>query len=61
MFILTPHWFDDSIQAGCRVPELPYSWPDPEVFELDMGHEMVVAIQCSAGMVYQLSVTIEDY
>ncbi|KAG2111078.1 hypothetical protein BD769DRAFT_1392168 [Suillus cothurnatus] len=31
MSILTPHWFDDSVQLGCRVPEIPYLWPDPEV------------------------------
>ncbi|KAG1780094.1 BRCT domain-containing protein [Suillus placidus] len=65
MFILTPHWFDDSVQAGCRLPELPYSWPDPEVLELDMlqatmGHEIVVAIQYSAGMVYHLTIIVED-
>ncbi|KAG1724067.1 hypothetical protein EDD22DRAFT_961881 [Suillus occidentalis] len=65
MFILTPHWFDDSVQAGCRLPELPYSWPDPEVLELEMpqatmGHEIVVAIQYSAGMVYHLTLIVED-
>ncbi|KIK36642.1 hypothetical protein CY34DRAFT_16255 [Suillus luteus UH-Slu-Lm8-n1] len=65
MFILTPHWFDDSVQAGHRLPELPYSWPDPEVLELDMpqatmGHEIVVAIQYSAGMVYHLTIIVED-
>ncbi|KAG1890685.1 BRCT domain-containing protein [Suillus fuscotomentosus] len=31
MSILTPHWFDDSVQLGCCVPEIPYLWPDPEV------------------------------
>ncbi|KAG2105001.1 BRCT domain-containing protein [Suillus cothurnatus] len=31
MAVLTPHWFDDSIQAGCRVPEIPYLWPNSEV------------------------------
>lgn len=31
MSILTPHWFDDSVQLGCRISEIPYLWPDPEV------------------------------
>ncbi|KAG1721797.1 hypothetical protein EDB19DRAFT_1835292 [Suillus lakei] len=34
MSVLTPHWFDDSVQAGCHVPEKPYLWPDPEVLGL---------------------------
>ena len=31
MCILTPHWFDDAVRLGRRVPEAPYSWPDPLV------------------------------
>ncbi|KAG2082309.1 hypothetical protein BD769DRAFT_1683299 [Suillus cothurnatus] len=39
MAVLTPHWFDDSIQAGCRVPEIPYLWPNSEVMaQVTMGH-----------------------
>ncbi|KIK88110.1 hypothetical protein PAXRUDRAFT_802378 [Paxillus rubicundulus Ve08.2h10] len=31
MSILTPHWFDDSVRLGRRLPEVPYAWPDPPV------------------------------
>ncbi|KAF8841436.1 hypothetical protein BDN67DRAFT_980341 [Paxillus ammoniavirescens] len=31
MSILTPHWFDDSVRLGRRLPEAPYAWPDPPV------------------------------
>ncbi|KAF9231646.1 BRCT domain-containing protein, partial [Melanogaster broomeanus] len=31
MCILTPHWFDDSIRLGRRLPETPYTWPDPPI------------------------------
>ncbi|KAF9219682.1 hypothetical protein BS17DRAFT_788949 [Gyrodon lividus] len=31
MSILTPHWFDDSVRLGRRLPETPYTWPDPPV------------------------------
>ena len=31
MCILTPHWFDDAVRLGCRIPETPYAWPDPPV------------------------------
>lgn len=31
MCILTPHWFDDAVRLGRRVPETPYAWPDPPV------------------------------
>lgn len=31
MSVLTPHWFDDSVRFGRRVPEGPYLWPDPKI------------------------------
>ncbi|KAI6032733.1 hypothetical protein F5J12DRAFT_712976 [Pisolithus orientalis] len=31
MSIVTPHWFDDSVRLGRRLPETPYLWPDPIV------------------------------
>ncbi|KAF9237240.1 hypothetical protein BU15DRAFT_76142 [Melanogaster broomeanus] len=31
MCILTPHWFDDSVRLGRRLPETPYTWPDPPI------------------------------
>ncbi|KAG6371485.1 hypothetical protein JVT61DRAFT_9520 [Boletus reticuloceps] len=31
MCILTPHWFDDAVRLGRRIPETPYTWPDPPV------------------------------
>ncbi|KAI6044605.1 hypothetical protein EDC04DRAFT_2936196, partial [Pisolithus marmoratus] len=31
MLIVTPHWFDDSVRLGRRLPETPYLWPDPVV------------------------------
>ncbi|KAI6000797.1 BRCT domain-containing protein [Pisolithus albus] len=31
MSIVTPHWFDDSVRLGRRLPETPYLWPDPVV------------------------------
>ena len=31
MSVLTPHWFDDSVRLGRRVPEGPYLWPDPKI------------------------------
>lgn len=31
MCILTPHWFDDAVRLGRRIPETPYAWPDPPV------------------------------
>ncbi|KAG6333418.1 hypothetical protein ID866_5668 [Astraeus odoratus] len=31
MSIITPHWFDDSVRLGRRLPETPYTWPDPIV------------------------------
>ncbi|KAH0826410.1 hypothetical protein J3R83DRAFT_5383 [Lanmaoa asiatica] len=31
MCILTPHWFDDAVRLGRRIPETPYAWPDPHV------------------------------
>jgi hypothetical protein len=33
MSVLTPHWFDDSVRVGRRVPEGPYLWPDPKVLQ----------------------------
>ncbi|KIK27824.1 hypothetical protein PISMIDRAFT_7822 [Pisolithus microcarpus 441] len=31
MSIVAPHWFDDSVHLGRRLPETPYLWPDPVV------------------------------
>lgn len=31
MCILTPHWFDDAVRLGRRIPETPYAWPDPPI------------------------------
>ncbi|KAG2097274.1 uncharacterized protein F5147DRAFT_583688 [Suillus discolor] len=36
MSVLTPHWFDDSVRVGRRVPEGPYLWPDPKVLQPGM-------------------------
>ncbi|KAL4080140.1 hypothetical protein V8B97DRAFT_700237 [Scleroderma yunnanense] len=38
MSIITPHWFDDSVRLGRRLPEAPYLWPDPLV--LRPGHRV---------------------
>lgn len=38
MSIITPHWFDDSVRLGRRLPETPYLWPDPIV--LRPGHKV---------------------
>lgn len=38
MSIVTPHWFDDSVRLGRRLPESPYLWPDPIV--LRPGHKV---------------------
>lgn len=36
MCILTPHWFDDAVRLGRRIPETPYAWPDPPVLRPGM-------------------------
>ncbi|KAI9457707.1 hypothetical protein HD554DRAFT_2042292 [Boletus coccyginus] len=36
MCILTPHWFDDAVRLGSRIPESPYAWPDPSVLRPGM-------------------------
>ena len=36
MCILTPHWFDDAVRLGTRIPETPYAWPDPPVLRPGM-------------------------
>ncbi|KAG2065402.1 hypothetical protein BDR04DRAFT_1145402 [Suillus decipiens] len=36
MSVLTPHWFDDSVRVGRRVPEGPYLWPNPKVLQPGM-------------------------
>ena len=36
MSVLTPHWFDDSVRVGRRVPEAAYLWPDPKVLQPGM-------------------------
>jgi hypothetical protein len=36
MCILTPHWFDDAVRLGRRIPETPYTWPDPPVLRPGM-------------------------
>ncbi|KAG0695754.1 hypothetical protein DFH29DRAFT_1005162 [Suillus ampliporus] len=33
MSILTPHWFERSVQLGHCVPEGPYLWPDPQILQ----------------------------
>lgn len=45
MCIVTPHWFDDSVRLGRRVPEAPYTWPNPLVLRsgvtLDLDDDAV--------------------
>ncbi|KAG9311151.1 hypothetical protein JVU11DRAFT_8217 [Chiua virens] len=36
MYILTPHWFDDAVRLGRRIPETPYTWPDPPILRPGM-------------------------
>lgn len=37
MCIVTPHWFDDAVRLGRRIPETPYTWPDPQVLRPGMS------------------------
>lgn len=57
MTVLTPHWFDDSIQAGCHVSEIPYLWPNPDVMlYVTMGHnntDIAEAAQFPVGIMEQ--------
>lgn len=65
MSILTPHWFDDSVQVGCRVPEIPYLWPDPEVLrpgvlQVTMGHDIIGIAEASKVTLSHSNESVSD-
>ncbi|KAF8987641.1 hypothetical protein BDQ17DRAFT_1435488 [Cyathus striatus] len=45
--VVVPHWFDDCVRLGVRVPEEAYEWPDPAV--LDNSGVALVGVESAAS------------